>query len=180
MAARPRAVGIVFGDVFAVGVRVSGNDVKCAPQRCEAFALRLGCWNGTVLRSVGRATSRRHVGRLSVDTIAADVAGVERAFECFTDAWRTARTDTILSGTVGIDDAIRSLVSQGLVTIPGGDDGIAAVVQAWNEEPGYSRADVVNAITRAAHNPGPWWGDLGTQAALERQGSALLYQSVTL
>jgi hypothetical protein len=169
------------GDVFSVGLRAKGNDVREGRFTLHTYAKRWRCLNGTVLESSGRTNvSRIHAGNLTDGQLRGQVRDAMRQHAAdvayFTEAWADARRSRILDTGTKPADAFNALIDAGLIDLPGKRaDVVGALVSAWEQEPGYSRADLANAVTRAAHEHAAWWNDLDVSTEAERQGSALIY-----
>lgn len=178
-------VDLATGDMFKAGLRFKSNDVVQGGASLSGFARRILCQNLIIVGDAVRPYFRKiHIGAktTAVNELAAkiteSVSRVEADLSRFTKRWDEARHDRIIdeSASKGPESVFGALVDAGLVDLPGGRDRVVAnLVVAWNAEPGYSRADVVNAITRAAHEAGSWWNDLTTQEDAEVQASKLLY-----
>jgi hypothetical protein len=127
----------------------------------------------------------RHAGDVEElrEAVQAAMQQGAQAMEGFADRWTSARREE-LHGALqwqkhGTEAIMRALVREDYVRAPGTNEDalVAALVRAWQAAPGYTRADLCNAITRAAH--AEEWATPWTQEALEEQGGGLLYQRVT-
>ncbi len=171
-------LGAKVGDTFSRGITVRGNDVREGALEITPALERLKCSNGLCVAVEGSGRVRRHIGNLSAAIVQGmihdELRALDRNVGRFAGAWADARQSTAFTGDAAA--AFGALVDRGHLDAPGKrDDVVGALVTAWNVEPGYSRADVVNAVTRAAHDHGAWWQDMETAADVERQGSALVY-----
>lgn len=172
------APGMV-GETFSVGLLVKGDDVRKGRLDMHGFAMRWRCLNGTILNSKRNLFSRKHVGNLSFEEITAMIGGaikqVEKDFGVFLNRWSEAAKEQIFASDRTPQQIFGALVDAGLVDLPGGFDEVTArLVSAWEKEPGYSRTDICNAITRAAHTT-DWWNDIDASREAEAQAGALLY-----
>ncbi len=79
-------------------------------------------------------------------------------------------------GEIGVRETVKGLLAGGLLSLPGRDldEKADRVARAWSMEPGPTRADLVNAITRAAHEEFSWSSPWAIQET-ETQASELLY-----
>jgi hypothetical protein len=86
----------------------------------------------------------------------------------FLEAWGHARTVR-----VDPEQTFRDWVTQRKLPVPRNQDEVLveALLGAWNQEPGNSLADCVNAVTRVAHSQ-PWPVDFSEE--LERRAAQLV------
>lgn len=180
-----RTVDFACGDVFKAGLRIKLDEVKGGSTVVQATALRNLCLNLIILGTAEKThLRRRHIGALSgaQGLVAQFLAAVQSArgeMDAFIGVWTAARQERILDGYSGDASAVfRGLIGAGMVdALPGtGEEKLERLMAAYSFEPGPSKADFSNAITRAAHTAGDWWnGDVFAQQALEAQGSQVLY-----
>ena len=180
-----RTVDFACGDVFKAGLRIKLDEVKGGSTIVQATALRNLCLNLIILGTAEKThLRRRHVGALSGEQglIAQFLAAVKNArkeMDSFIGVWTEARRDRILDSYDGdATKLFQGLIGAGMVSaLPGtGPEKLERLLAAYAHEPGPSKADFSNAITRAAHTAGDWWnGDAFAQQDLEVEGSRLLY-----
>jgi hypothetical protein len=122
--------------------------------------------------------ARPHRGRMHdvSGAIAAAVATTEQVLTGFAADWnllRSARFTQVAFGgakRVSVPAVLKVIAEDGSLDGLRGDKVYAGLMAAWHKEPGESLADVVNAVTRFAHE-----GDTrGHTTAIERAGGALL------
>lgn len=171
----------VAGEYFRATVSLEFIDDGTGSIECYSSLLRNLCLNLIRLGKVKQFAGRQiHVG----DT--AKIAGgvgdaILKAYDSigyFAQKWNDANLDNIFE-KVGCDDPeklFRGLVVNKVVWIPNmrSDDQVQLFMDAWSREPGYSRASVINAITRAHELQGDSW----VMRDLEEQAGAMLYQKV--
>lgn len=174
-------VDLAAGDVFKIGVIVSLDDVRAGAIRVSVVVVRNMCLNLIILgEQTKNALVQRHVGKGQTEIAAnvrAAVEGSTSELEHFLGGWRAARSERILDGFAGDPQPVfEGLVGAGLIKgLPGrGPAQVEALLRAWNKEPGHSRADVVNAITRAAHEEA-WWTNPFESEEVEAEAGKLLY-----
>ena len=168
----------VAGEFFKAGVRISTRDDGTGSLNVEAELWRNLCLNLIILdRATQRTARRNHVGaglEIALNN------GIEQALSHvggFAARWTDARLENVLENydLQNIDQVFERLAQNRVIHVPGvkPEEVQERLHRAWQQEPGYSRADIVNAITRAAHeNP---WGRLDTTEELEREAGQLLY-----
>ena len=158
-----RIVDAAAGDVFKVGFRARSNDAGGGAIRIDPQAWRNLCLN-LIIIGTGQGAGMRVIHRGSMDRIPSElravIARVAPAFDRFAEEWHVARGITA-SEMMGFDDAdfaatVRRAAELGASEITGIDgDALEAMLrQAHACEPGPTGADIVNAITRAAHGEG--------------------------
>jgi hypothetical protein len=174
-------VDLAAGDVFKVGLQVHLDDVRAGSVKVRGVAIRNKCLNLIILGTQSRtALRRRHTGE--VQSITRDVLEAVRSvradFSKFIEGWQGARRDRLVDAFDGDPRKVfEGLVGAGLVDLPGRkEQQVENLMAAWEREPGYTRADVVNAITRAAHE-GSWWSNPFESEEVEAQAGKLLYVS---
>lgn len=168
------------GDFFQAGLDLVLDDAKNSSILVAGVAFRNRCLNYYVLGETKRVETRaRHMGSAEaiVKTVLEGVRNVAADFETFRSRWTDARRDQIVGelSEKGAEATFQALVAGGLVTkIPGNaEEKVERLMRAWQAEPGYTRADVVNAVTRAAHEGS--WTSPWASAEVEAEGSQLLY-----
>lgn len=169
----------VAGEVFKVGVRVRSADDGTGAIRFSAMFWRNLCRNLIVV-DVGRVqvASVRHVGDVP-EAVRDALEHAQGRVSHFVDAWARVSVGSVLDefGDYGITDVrgvLDRLVTRKAVTVPGlaPDTLISRLYESWTREPGYSRASIINAVTRVAHEGA--WTDWETADSLERQAGQLL------
>jgi hypothetical protein len=176
----PQSIDPRVGDVMRVGAAGSTADAANGGFRVSMGVTRILCVNLTIADAYLAAFRRAHRGNLDgvVDEIVATVKAVPTAFAAFAKDWQIARNTAIkgvsLYGKVYADvpAALTALVTEGKI-----DAGVARDVQieamlaAYNAEQGDTLADLINAVTRAAHEAE--WNEF-QRAALEHAAGDLL------
>ena len=108
------------------------------------------------------------------DKVMAGVTAALASIEPFVKAWSACEQDSILD--MG-DPAqcFTMLVEKGFVKVAGVErkDLVGRLVKAWEFDRGASRANVINAVTRAAHTN--TWKSAWAQEELEVQAGQLVY-----
>lgn len=172
-------VDFAAGDVFKAAATFTLDDVRGASIKTDSSAWRNRCLNLQIIgKQTKRGLRRRHTG--AVEGIAGEFVeaalAVKDDFAAFLPVWNAARQDKIVEQMGGDPGRVfAGLVGAGLVTLKGTQEQqVLKLMAAWNAEPGYTRADVLNAVTRAAHE-GAWWGDLDAANEVEQQAGQLLY-----
>lgn len=188
----------VAGEVFRAGVSWSTDDTGGGSIVCRAMIFMNMCLNLIIIDQNEQETVRlRHQG--SVEKLADGFrAGFEQAIgkiDHFVKAWDEACDESIADVAQVVDggevptvrellitSAVRGLMEQELVTIPGRrEDAVRGVVRAWQADDsgagqsldGTNRAALANALTRYAHESGdldPWEQDV-----LQAQAGQLVY-----
>jgi hypothetical protein len=174
----------VVGDIHRVNLRISGHDAGGGSIQVKLFAERVRCLNFSQIQLSSKIKGKiRHMG----DNIATRVRGLlsvqGEALHDFNDAWKEANETAIISdvqaGNGDARDVFRALITKGYVDAPDGTEvAVENFFNAYLAEPGQTRADYVNAITRAAHTA-PWSSPWASEA-LEEQAGQLLYNRVVL
>jgi len=176
----PQSIDPRVGDVFRVGVTGSTADAANGSFKVSMSATRILCINLTIADGYIAAFRRAHRGNLDgvIDEIAATVKAVPEAFAAFAVDWQIARNTAIknvpLFGKTYSDvpTALAALVESGEIDAGVARDAqIEALLGGFNREPGDSLADLLNAVTRAAHQTA--WDD-AARASLERRAGELL------
>lgn len=177
------APGMV-GETFSVGLVFRGDDVKRGILEAYGYANRWRCLNGTVLNSKKNLIARKHIGKIGFSELCSLVAGAlkqaEKDFGYFLDKWSAANSEIIeINPKYGESKwptmVFGGLVDSGLLALPGGfDETVARLELAWEKEPAFTRAGIVNAVTRAAHTT-KWWDNLEAAHNAEVQASNILH-----
>lgn len=167
------------GEMVRVGWRLVLDDAKAGAVRVTFLVIRERCLNGSEAPAVAEVTMR-HIGTTDrqMQRLMSLVGNTRELARSYTDKWASAWQDRIIDESMGRgpEAVFRALLDADLVKASGRkEQAVQSFLRAWEVEPGYSRADVVNAITRAAHDNGEWWSDLDVSEGLERAGGELLY-----
>lgn len=171
----------VVGEVFQANVFITGADDGSAPVTVGTEMIRVRCINLTTLHSEV-ADSVRHSAKEIAERITKLCANAHDRVKEFSELWAQACQENIASQAqeLGIDKVFKVLVAKKLVQVPGCDssDMVDRLMSAWSSEPGYTRASVLNAVTRAAHENA--WSSPWASQALSEQAGQLLYQQVVI
>lgn len=166
-------VDLAAGDVFKAGVRLQTDDTGRGRIRISAVVFRNRCLNLIVI-GVGEVETVSKVHRGDPDRIVASIVeGVDEArglIDRFLESWGHARTSH-----VNVGETLDTWVKRRKLDVPGLRDKAvlrAEVERALHSEPGDSVADLINAVTRSAHES-PLWNQTQREA-LERQAGVLL------
>lgn len=176
------ATELRVGDIFRGVVWVQGVDDGTGSVRVGVGIERARCRNLTTIwaRDV---QGLRHNSVNFDQRLAALLDQAVKAIGGFAEKWAAAERDSIYDGVysdLSPERVFGALVKRGLVKVPGvsKEEMVAALCSAWAVEPGYTRADIVNAVTRAAHETS--WKSPWAQEELEAQGGQLLYNRLVL
>ena len=161
------------GDIFKAGVKIETDDTGKGRIRVTSVVFRNRCLN---LIIIGEGTietvSRVHRGdREAILTAVKDgVAQARDKVGDFLEAWGHART-------IKFEDSAETLtrwVTSGKIKPPGANEKmtVEALLASYRKEPGDSLADLVNAVSRAAHET-PSFG-MDAREELERQAGQLV------
>ncbi len=180
--ARPfNAPGVARRDeIHSIAIRFRGADDGTGSVVADMKAIRWICSNGIKIADVALLERVRHVGARDrfVTGIEAAIGATERAARSFGEAWGAAHGRRFTCATTGealtADAAIKRLVARGDLHVPHARDLEERILAAWEFERGDTAGDVLNAITRCAHNSG--WKSQWYQDDLEDQAGTLLYQ----
>jgi hypothetical protein len=176
----PQEIDPRVGDVLRVGVAGSTADAANGGFRVSLAATRILCINLTIADAYLAAFRRSHRGNLDgvVDEIVATVKAAPEAFAALAADWKVTRKTAVsqvsLFGKTYADvpTALAALVDTGRI-----DAGVARDVQvealltAYKAEEGDTLADLLNAVTRAAHEAS--WSEFN-RSMLEHQAGELL------
>lgn len=169
------------GEIFEGSVWISGTDDGSSAIRIGAEVVRVRCVNLTTLHSVDIESIRHQGAQLSFEEkIKFALAKAHAKISAFADVWAEAERADIADDAQenGAELIFKALVAKRLVWVPGveADDLSDRLFAAWTAEPGYTKADILNAVTRAAHS-NPWSNPWAAQS-LSDQAGELLYQNV--
>lgn len=166
------------GDVFKVGYRATSSDSGQGSIAFTPIALRCICLNMAMIKvRRGEAVRWRHTGAVADRaSLRRMVARAEPAFERFTTAWGVLRCTPISAVTLAgqrftsVTTALEWMVEAKRITAPIRDAALVeALLTGWKAEGGQTAADLVNAVTRAAHET-PALDDDARSALEERAG----------
>jgi hypothetical protein len=172
----------VAGEFFKGVIRM-----RAADDGSGSINVSLGLWRNLCLNliiidfSKVLVGSRKHIG---AETIAEDVAELMRVANerigLVVGKWSEANVENVLAryDLQDVDQVFQGLVLNGAVKATGvrPEDMITRLHRAWEREPGYSKASILNAITRAAHEEE--WRSWDDSEELESTAGELLYQPV--
>lgn len=173
----------VVGDIHRVTLRVRSSDAGGGSVTVELYAERARCLNFSKIKLRGKLGRVRHVGADVAAKVRALLDVQAEALHDFSAVWADANRDALIGEALQGDgearDVFRALIKAGHLPAPEGEEvAVERYFGAWLKEPGHTRADFVNAATRAAHEApwaSPWTGE-----AIEEAASDLLYQTVHL
>lgn len=168
---------VVAGEFFKAGVTLrNGDDCRTGVQVLATLWRNL-CLNLLIIAKLKISKSFRHVGSHMNDRVLAHALDMANQMGPIVGRWNDARKDQILEeGHVDeIETVLAKLVDFDIVPKPAGtsrSDFKAALFDAWLMEPGYDRAAIVNAVSRAAHEH--VWASPEVGQQLETTAGALL------
>ena len=176
----------VAGEIFQAVLVVTTADDGSGSISISAGVLRNLCLNLMILDfSKILVGKRRHIG--TCESIAKDVeTHMEVALKhigYFAQKWGEANSEDAVAryadqGVDDVEDLFKRLVLNRVVHVPGvkPDDMIQRLVRAFDKEPSRTKAGILNAVTRAAHEEP--WRDWTTTEDLERAAGELLFAKV--
>ena len=165
------------GDVFRAGVEIASADDGTRALHVSAVFWRVACTN-LMLFSIDKGSTRKRIHKGSVAEMAAALfMGIREArtvIDPFQDAWNQARKHKVVPKDGNRIQLLEMLFDKKLLQTPGVRSSIAInlLLSAWDQEPGDTRADLVNAASRAAHEAP--WPSLAVAEDLEAQAGRLL------
>lgn len=176
----PHEIDARVGDVLRAGFGGSTADAANGGFRVSLAVTRILCVNLTLADAYVAAYRRAHRGNLSTvtDEIAATIRAVPEGFAAFAADWKIAR-DTGVKGVTlfgksynDAREALTGLATSGQITPSiARDTLVEALLTAHDKEPGDSLMDVLNAVTRAAHEAE--WSEFHRQMLEQRAGELL-------
>jgi hypothetical protein len=176
----PQEIDPRVGDVLRVGVAGSTADAANGGFRVSMAATRILCVNLTIADAYLAAFRRAHRGNLDgvVTEIAATIKAVPEAFGAFARDWKITRATPVASVSLfgqtykDVPAALTGLVEKGEIDAGTARDAtVEALLNAYTVEPGDTLADLLNAVTRAAHEA--QWTEF-QRAALEHRAGELM------
>jgi hypothetical protein len=169
----------VAGEIFKACVIVWGSDDGKHALHFGAAVERNLCKNVFIIEEATAAESWTTHIRKDLDQVVEQLLGKALgAIDGFAEKWNAAAEDRIMEGIYGsyeVRHVFEQLVRAGLVSIPGvkREEMVDRLVRAWEKEPGWTRSDLANAVTRAAHEE--MWGSTAsacTSAAAAPAGAS--------
>jgi hypothetical protein len=158
---------VAAGEFFKAGILVRSSDDGSGSIKIDSQVWRNLCLNLIVIdRAQQSHMRRRHVGSQSSigDAIRTGMTDAMQAMKYFREQWGYAkRIDVIEKFGVAARDVFGSWIDDELIVAPGGRAVVLdRLLSAWHREPGNAATDMVNAVTRAAHEAtwsSPWVAD---------------------
>lgn len=176
---------VVVGDLVRGCIFVEGADDGSSSIRVGGEVEQARCINLTTIFAKQLENAIRHNQTTEALQKMLDTQITKAAVKItgFRDAWKKASTEQQLiekAGDEGAEWVFSELVRQRLVWAVNDkpDELVNRLCLAWRLQPGYSKAHIVNAITRAAHT-NPWTNPWSTET-LEEQAGELLYNKVVI
>lgn len=169
------------GEIFKAGWSIEFADNGTRSFRVLSFVIRNLCVNLIITHTAtveeGR-TAHRGTEESIIRAIETNIASGADRIRIFSEAWGNAEKERVIESGKSPRDTFDALVQRGLVSLQGlkKDEMVNRLYAAWQREPGYNRASIVNAVTRAAHNDR--WRSPWAAAQVEEEGSKLLYVRV--
>lgn len=177
MAMPDSVVDLAAGDVFKIGMRMRANDVREGSITFDLIAHRNRCLNLIVIGELEtQMMNVRHTGAMEdiFTMVSSAMPKAELAFAEFRHAWGIARSEQIITNDLPADKFMEGLAASKMLSLPGDTGAIkSALLNAWLEEPGYDRAAVVNAVTRAVHEQFSWRDQFGSTKVEAEAGRML-------
>jgi hypothetical protein len=174
----------VAGEFFRAGIRVTTADDGTGAVKVSAIVERNLCLNLIIIDRAKQAIAKRSHRGSSI-AMAGDIAqGIQTAMaklSNFSSAWNDATVENVLerygmeSSDEGMLRLFKGLAYNRVIAVPGvrPAEMVTRLTSAWAKEPGYTRAAVVNAVTRAAHES--TWNAWTVEDEVTAQGSDLLF-----
>lgn len=166
------------GEIFRAGVQLRNRDDGGGSFHVVRVLWRNRCLNFYIIGTAEIRTSVRHFGKAFKDRVDTAIAESHEGMGLMAERWNAARMSQVLNEDLEAKDLFLKLIKYDLVAKPTGvrrDIFADMLVEAWNEEPGNSKADIINAVSLAAHRYG--WSSADDVAVLEQSAGALLVQS---
>ena len=180
------------GDVFRGGIKGKTNDAGGGSFTVQPFIGRIICINCTTADAYAKGVRKAHRGNMeSAITGIYDAAKMAaKVVPMFAEDWSVLRdtyiedidwadnlgrltldTRSILVSDPSATNVIRALVESKKIDAKIGRDALVqAMLASFAEEPGETVADVINAVTRAAHSKVP----VMVGEVIEKQAGALV------
>lgn len=171
----------VVGELFKAGVIIDSADDGSRGISITPMVMRNLCLNFIILDKATQTVSLTHLRSNLYDRVSVAINLAMQKVAEFGERWAAASKEKIIDSIYHDAEPQRvfeQLVKQGLVKIPGTNKNelVLKLVQAWEKEPGYQKTNIVNALTRAAHESS--WGSPWIGAELEEQAGRLLYNKL--
>lgn len=163
----PQEFDAHVNDVFRGGGVWSTNDTGNGAHKLRGGVTRILCVNCTIVELEKLIGRRVHKGAEAsfVESVRGGIKTVQGSMAPFIDAWGKLRgagveklkvlndsDDTVIDDPIKV---LRALVDTGNLTPRIGRDALVeALLTSFNEEPGETVADLVNAVTRTAAHRG--------------------------
>lgn len=169
------------GEIFQARTFITGTDDGSAPVTVGSEVVRVRCLNLTVLTSE-ITDSVKHSCKTMSERIHELMKQANDRISSFADMWKQANTenlaDPVVVEQVGIDKLFQLLVDRKYVVAPGIEPAtmVSRLMSAWATEPGYTKAAVLNAVTRAAHTN--TWSSPWVAEDISEQAGQMLYNYV--
>lgn len=159
------------GDVFKLGYTFKSNDAGGGSFNGGTSAWRNRCLNmiiigegrGAQFTVIHKGTDHNSAMRKAIKQLHTQTRWSRDVFARFQKDWKllgeTDISDVTLWGKTFKDapQALRWGVTKGKIKATGANKVLAEYLEkAWREEPGETLADMVNAVTRAAHTGTDW------------------------
>ena len=171
----------VAGEIFRAGIRIRTADDGSGAIIVESLVYRNLCLNLIVIDVASQlAAHRRHVGKNIAEGVEQGILDAYKRVGYFAAKWSEATVENVLDryGVTDPRSIFEGLVANGLVHVAGVSDEemVTRLHTAWAAEGGYSKAAIVNAVSRAAHTFS--WNGYETTEDLEATAGSLLFQKV--
>lgn len=172
----------VAGEMFKGMIRVRAADDGSGSVNVSLGLYRNLCRNLIIVAFdkvlVG---SRKHIGAATIQSDIAELLAVaNERIGLVVGKWSEANVEDVLAryNLQDVDQVFKGLVLNGAVRATGVKpaDMIQRLHSAWEREPGYTKAAILNAITRSAHEQE--WKSWADAEELEETAGELLYQKV--
>jgi hypothetical protein len=154
---------VAAGEIFKAGILVRSSDDGSGSIKIDSMIWRNLCLNLIIIdRAEQSHMRRRHVGNATSigDAIRVGMNDAMQAMKYFRTQWGHAKAITVEAPA---RDVFGSWIDDELVQAPGGRAVVLdRLMAAWHREPGQAATDMVNAVTRAAHEStwaNPWVAD---------------------
>jgi len=173
----------VAGELFKAGVIIESADDGSRGISITPTVWRNLCLNFIILDKATQTVKLTHLRSDLYNDISEAINSAVAKVSGFGEIWTKANKDEIVDSIYDNYDAthvFEALVKQGHVKITGCDkqEMVDRLCAAWVKEPGYTKAAIVNAITRAAHENS--WRSPWATTELEEQAGELLYNKLVL
>jgi len=192
----------VAGEIFKAGISVKTSDDGTGAIKVAAYVERSVCLNLIIFdTAIQQAINRRHTGDESViaEIIRKGIRSANDKVGVFAKKWGVANKEQLVACTVDLEHLkndelsprfslshelfmaglFNGLMERELVAVKcKREKTVENLVEAWQKEPAMTRAGMVNAITRFAHESeqkDPWMED-----TLQSQAGNLLFRSQPL